>query len=112
MQPMGRAVPYAFLENVRQQFSHTYANEAASAGAFALNDDFAPLLANLMVRMASRRARSAAVALGSDRPRSRLCCSGHVLLAGLCCCCCHNKDLACVASSWWLDSHRAHRVGS
>lgn len=47
-EPMGRAVPYAFLENVRQQFSHTYASEAASAEAFALNDDFAPVLANLM----------------------------------------------------------------
>lgn len=50
LQPLGRRVPFAFLEDIRHRFFDAHANEAGSAAAFALNDAFAPILAQRMVR--------------------------------------------------------------
>lgn len=50
LQPLGRRVPFAFLEDIRHRFFDAHADEAGSAAAFALNDAFAPILAQRMVR--------------------------------------------------------------
>ncbi len=50
MQPLGRRIPFAFLEDVRQRFFDEHAAETGSAEAFSLNDAFAPILAQRMVR--------------------------------------------------------------
>jgi Regulated-SNARE-like domain len=48
-QPLGRRIPYAFLEDVRQRFTDEHGSDAHSAEAFSLNDAFSPVLAQRMV---------------------------------------------------------------
>lgn len=50
MQPLGRRIPFAFLEDIRQRFFDAHTGDAGSAEAFTLNDAFAPVMAQRMVR--------------------------------------------------------------
>jgi vesicle-associated membrane protein 7 len=47
-EPLGRRLPFAFLEDVRQRFLDEHGSGAHSAEAFSLNDAFAPVLAQRM----------------------------------------------------------------
>jgi len=44
----GRRIPFAFLEDMKSRFKSTYAERGKSALAFAMNEDFARVMKNLM----------------------------------------------------------------
>jgi len=44
----GRRIPFAFLEDMKSRFKSTYAERGKTALAFAMNEDFARVMKNLM----------------------------------------------------------------
>lgn len=57
-------VPFAFLDQVKQEFIATYGDRAQSAIAFEFNREFAPVLQRLMERFTSE--------LGNNEPMQRV----------------------------------------
>lgn len=47
-EPLGRRVPFAFLEDIKQRFVARHETDALAAAEFGLNDDFSPELAERM----------------------------------------------------------------
>eukprot|EP00475_Leptophrys_vorax_P018371 TRINITY_DN2509_c0_g4_i1.p1 TRINITY_DN2509_c0_g4~~TRINITY_DN2509_c0_g4_i1.p1 ORF type:complete len:146 (+),score=17.26 TRINITY_DN2509_c0_g4_i1:366-803(+) len=46
--PFGRRVPFAYLEDIHMRFIKTYGRVAATAPAYAMNDEFSRVLAGQM----------------------------------------------------------------